>query len=111
MRQRRRIADDPPHGLRIRFMFARSKRPSLTTLQLFTSLSLAVGVCSLPLPAWAQADEDPAAAGKVPDDEAEEEEGADGEVRKTPGAVGLTAEKQTTEPVKPAAATAADEPG
>jgi hypothetical protein len=92
-------------------MFARSKRPSLTTLQLFTSLSLAVGVCSLPLPAWAQADEDPAAAGKVPDDEAEEEEGADGEVRKTPGAVGLTAEKQTTEPVKPAAATAADEPG
>jgi hypothetical protein len=93
-------------------MFARSKRPSLTTLPLFTSLSLAVGVCSLPLPAWAQAaDENPAAASKAPDDEAEEEEEADGEVRKTPGAIGQTAQVETTEPVKPAAATAADEPG
>jgi hypothetical protein len=92
-------------------MFARSKRLSLTTLQLFTSFSLAIGVCSLPLPARAQANEEPAAAGKVPDDEAEEEEEADGEVRKTPGAVGQTAQVETTEPVKPAAATAADEPG
>jgi hypothetical protein len=70
-----------------------------------------VGVCSLPLPAWAQADEQPAAAGKAPDDEAEEEEEADGEVRKTPGALGQTAQVETTEPVKPAAATAADPPG
>jgi hypothetical protein len=92
-------------------MFARSKRLSLTTLQLFTSLSLAVGVCSFPLPAWAQADEGPAAAGPVPDDEAEEAEGADSEVRKTPGAIGQTAQVETTEPVKPAVATAANEPG
>jgi hypothetical protein len=95
-------------------MFARSKRRSLDTLQLFTSISLAAGVCSLPLPAWAQADEAPAAAGKAADDEAEEEEEeaeADGEARKTPGAVGLTAQKETTEPAKPAAATAADQPG
>jgi hypothetical protein len=93
-------------------MFARSKRPSLITLRFFTSFSLAAGVCSLPLPAMAQADEEPAAAGKVPDDEAEEEEDAGGEVRKTPGALGQTAQVETTEPVKPAAAaTAADEPG
>jgi hypothetical protein len=92
-------------------MFARAKRPSLTTLQLLSSLSLAVGVCSLPQPAWAQADEDRASAAKVPDDEAEEEEEADGEVRKTAGAVGQTTQVETTEPVKPAVATAADEPG
>lgn len=98
-------------------MFARSKRPSLATLQLFTFTSIALGVCALPQLAWAQADEErppppaDAAPGKTPDDEAEEEEeGAEGEVRKTPGAIGLTAQTETTEPVKPAEATAADEP-
>lgn len=96
-------------------MFARSKRSSLSTLQLFTLTSLAAGVCSLPLPAWAQADEERprTAAGEAPDDEAEEEEedeAAAGEARKTPGATGVTAQTETTEPAKPAAATAADDP-
>ena len=77
-------------------MFPRSKRPSLSTLQLFTLTSLVVGVCLFPLPAWAQADEERprTAAGETPDDEAEEEEEepATGEARKTPGATGVTAQ-------------------
>jgi hypothetical protein len=99
-------------------MFARSKRPSLSTLPLFTLASLALGVCSLPVPAWAQADGEPprtgagAAAG---DDEAgedeEDEEAVGAEERKTPGATGVTAQTETTEPTKPVEATAADESG
>jgi hypothetical protein len=80
---------------------------------------MAIGVCALPRPAWAQADEERprtptgAAAGETPGDETEEEEEEEeatpaGEARKTPGATG-TAQSEATEPAKPAA-TAADEP-
>lgn len=89
-------------------MFARFKRPSLVTLQLFTLTSLALSVCLLPQPAWAQADKADSPAG-APDDEEEEEDA--GEANKTPGAIGVTAQTETTEPAKPAAATAAGEPG
>jgi hypothetical protein len=84
-------------------MFARFKRP-LLTLQLFTFTSLAV--CSLSLPAWAQADQEGARPGVAAPDDQEEEE-AEGEANKTPAAVGQTAQVETTAPAKPAVATAA----
>jgi hypothetical protein len=89
-------------------MFARFKRPSLVTLQLFTLTSLALGVCLLPQPAWAQADKSDSPAAAPDDEEEEEEEEAKGEAKKTAGAVGVTAQTETTEPAKPAAATAPD---
>jgi hypothetical protein len=88
-------------------MFARFKRPSLVTLQLFTLTSLALSVCLFPQPAWAQADQAGSAAG-APEAEEEQEE-AEGEGNKTPGAVGQTAQVETTAPAKPAAVTAAAE--
>jgi hypothetical protein len=88
-------------------MFARSKRPSIATLQLFTFTSLALGVCTLSSPAWAQADQEGSRPGvEAPDDEGGEEEG---EANKTQGAVGQTAQVETTTPAPPATATAADD--
>jgi hypothetical protein len=76
-------------------MFARSKRPSLTSLQLFTFTSLAL--CTLASPAWAQADPEGSRPGvEAPDDQEEGEE--EGEANKTPGAVGHTAKVETTAP-------------
>ena len=89
-------------------MFARSKRPSLTSLQLFTFTFISLGVCTLALPAWAQAYPEGVRPGaEAPDDQEEGEEEAD--ANKTPGAVGHTAKVETTAPAKPAAETAAAE--
>ncbi len=77
-------------------MFAWCKWSRVDALRFSLLASLAVSVCALPSPAWAQAASD------------EEEEEELGEMQKTPGAVGVTAQDETTEPSKPAAATAAD---
>jgi hypothetical protein len=69
-------------------------------------MSVALGVCLLPQPAWAQADKADSLP-TAPDDEEEEEDA--GEANKATAAVGVTAKVETTEPAKPAPVPAAAE--
>lgn len=82
-------------------MFARSKRPSLNTVRIFTLTFLTGGVCLLPQPAWAQADKDvpPAgpAAANASDDEEEEEADA-GDAKKAPAVTPNAEAPQTPKP-------------
>lgn len=84
-------------------MFARSQRPSLNTLRIFSLTLFAGGACLFSPPAWAQADKAESPAGASDRDEEEEEEDADGEANKAPGSVAQTAQVETSVSAKPTA--------